>query len=372
VAPWYLPWWSTFFYEATSEEYSLSIPHDVEGLIRACGGKKRFRERLDNFFEKDYYNVQNEPSFLTPCLYHWINRPDLSTQRIHQIVRNHYTNAPDGLPGNDDSGAMSSWLAFHMMGFYPNAGHDYYLLNLPMMSRYQFTLDNGRVLQVKVQDVNGQLYSDSIFSPFTLRPTQFTVSLNGKRLKDYRLKHADLMQGGDLVFTITKKGEGDRLLRPTPIVNNKERKMHHPMREYTISYTLNRQFRTWPLFYMWDGDTLQVMCKQTFYRIPRYQVEHANGFCWLTPQADGTEYSNVTGTFAFISSDALDELKKTGCFKYDQITWRKVDESNGLIHVKADIDLTEMWIQDAPSLPLVIEMRNNPLGIDWKIKNNEK
>jgi hypothetical protein len=29
VAPWYLPWWSTFFYEALSAEYSLSIPHDV-------------------------------------------------------------------------------------------------------------------------------------------------------------------------------------------------------------------------------------------------------------------------------------------------------------------------------------------------------
>ena len=372
VAPWYLPWWSTFFYEATSEEYSLSIPHDVEGLIRACGGKKKFRERLDNFFEKGYYNVQNEPSFLTPCLYHWINRPDLSTQRIHQIVRDHYSDAPDGLPGNDDSGAMSSWLAFHMMGLYPNAGHDYYLLNLPMVSEYHFTFANGRVLQVKVQDVKGQLYSNSLFSPFTLHPTQFTVSLNGKRLKDYRLKHADLMQGGDLVFTITKIGQGNRFQRSAPLVKGREKKKSNPMREYAISYTLNRQFRTWPLSFTWDGDTLEVMCKQTFYRIPRHQVEHANGFSWLNPQTDGTEYHNVTGTFAFISSDALNELKETGIFKYDQITWRKVDESNGLIHVKADIDLTEMWIQDTPSLPLVMEMKNNPLGIDWKIRKYEE
>ena len=147
VAPWYLPWWSTFFYEATSEEYSLSIPHDVPGLIRACGGKKKFHERLDLFFEKGYYNVQNEPSFLTPCLYHWIGRPDLSTQRIHQIIRDHYTDAPDGLPGNDDSGAMSSWLAFHMMGLYPNAGTDYYLLNHPLLPEYTFSLSNGPVSQ---------------------------------------------------------------------------------------------------------------------------------------------------------------------------------------------------------------------------------
>ena len=185
VAPWYLPWWSTFFYEATSEEYSLSVPHDVPGLIRACGGKKQFRRRLDLFFEKGYYNVQNEPSFLTPCLYHWIDRPDLSTQRIHQIIRDNYTDQPDGLPGNDDSGAMSSWLAFHMMGFYPNAGTDYYLLNLPLLPEYTFRLPNGRTLHV-IKQGTGDTFK--------------AAYLNGKRLKGARITHQQLMQGGELVF----------------------------------------------------------------------------------------------------------------------------------------------------------------------------
>ena len=125
VAPWYLPWWSTFFYEALSAEYSLSIPHDVPGLIEACGGEETFRKRLDMFFDRKRYNVGNEPSFLTPCLYHWIGRPDLTSDRVRQIITENYTDKPDGLPGNDDSGAMSSWLAFHMMGLYPNAGQSY-------------------------------------------------------------------------------------------------------------------------------------------------------------------------------------------------------------------------------------------------------
>ena len=108
VAPWYLPWWSTFFYEALSAEYSLSIPHDVPGLIEACGGEETFRRRLDLFFERGRYNVGNEPSFLTPCLYHWIGRPDLTSDRVRQIITDNYTDQPNGLPGNDDSGAMSS------------------------------------------------------------------------------------------------------------------------------------------------------------------------------------------------------------------------------------------------------------------------
>ena len=372
VAPWYLPWWSTFFYEATSEEYSLNIPHDVEGLIRACGGKKKFRKRLDDFFEKGYYNVQNEPSFLTPCLYHWINRPDLSTQRIHQIIRDNYSDAPDGLPGNDDSGAMSSWMAFHMMGFYPNAAHDYYLLNLPMMSEYRLKLDNHHELRVRVLDTNGQLVNDNEISPFTLHPTQFVVSLNGRRLKDYRLKHADLMMGGDLVFTITKKGYETRLSSPVPIKSIVEVNAPSSSSKYTISYTLNRQFRTWQYAYQWEDDTLIVICKQTTYKIPRKEVEHATGFCWLSPQTDGTVYHQVNGTFAFVSMDALNYLKEKGFFIYDGITWRKVDESNGIIHVQADIDQTEMWIHAHSSLPLVVEMCNNPLGIDWKIQGYEE
>ncbi|MDE6741685.1 MAG: GH92 family glycosyl hydrolase, partial [Muribaculaceae bacterium] len=79
--PWYAPWWDMFFYEASSWEYSLSIPHDVTGLIEKCGGPEAFEQRLDTFFEKDYFNVNNEPSFMSPCLYHWIGRPDKSGER---------------------------------------------------------------------------------------------------------------------------------------------------------------------------------------------------------------------------------------------------------------------------------------------------
>ena len=114
--PWYTPWWGMFFYEASSWEYSLSIPHDVPGLIEKCGGAADFEKRLDIFFDKGFFNVNNEPSFLTPCLYHWLGKPWRSSDRIREIIAKNYNDGPVGLPGNDDSGAMSSWLAFHMIG----------------------------------------------------------------------------------------------------------------------------------------------------------------------------------------------------------------------------------------------------------------
>lgn len=364
VAPWYIPWWDTFFYEATSEEYSLSVPHDVPGLIEACGGNEVFRNRLDALFDKGYYNVANEPSFLTPCLYHWIDRPDLSSDRVHQIINDNYSDAPDGLPGNDDSGAMSSWLAFHQLGLYPNAGHDYYLLHLPMVREYTFHLSNGQTLHAVIKG----------------KGTHFDgATLNDEPLKDARITHDQLMAGGELVFLASKAKKRNTGVASattttpsamTPAKNAGEMHMlsgTSPVYEGEVSYTLNRQFRTWPLTMAWDGDTLHIMAKSATYRIPREVVEHATGFAWDSPQVDGALY-HPDGTFCFISADALQQLKTKGTFIYDQLTWRLVGEEDGLLHVRADIDNAEMWISTNTSLPLVMKMTKNKLNIDWILK----
>lgn len=354
VAPWYLPWWSTFFYEALSAEYSLSIPHDVPGLIEACGGTETFRKRLDMFFDRKRYNVGNEPSFLTPCLYHWIGRPDLSSDRVREIVTSNYTDQPDGLPGNDDSGAMSSWLAFHMMGLYPNAGQSYYLLHAPLIPEWTLQLCNGKTLRGFVKGKGSHFEK---------------VTLNGKLLDNAQLEHADLMAGGELVFYVStaKKDKAEikfpaweqtipTMGRNSSLAGNKKA---------AIAFTLNKQSRTWPLTYGWQGDTLVVTCKDATYLTPRSIVEHGKGFCWDIP-SEGAVYE-AKGTFAFISLEALHDLKEKGFFVYDGITWRLVDQGDSL-HVRADIDQTEMWITLKDDLPFVVEIRNNPLGIDWRIE----
>ena len=357
VAPWYLPWWSTFFYEALSAEYSLSVPHDVPSLIEACGGADAFRRRLDIFFDQGHYNVQNEPSFLTPCLYHWIGRPDLSVSRVREIVEQNYSDAPDGLPGNDDSGAMSSWLAFHMMGLYPNAGQSYYLLLAPMIPAYTLQLCNGRQLHVSCKGEGTAVKR---------------ILLNGKPVVDARLEHSQLVEGGSLVF------EMKPTLNPSPreggriaFCDSKNQSVLPPLGRAGVGswgvfhYTLNRQFRFWPVSMEWQGDTLLLSCNKALYRIPRSVVDHTEDFCWLIP-ADGADYHDVQGTFGFISRQALRRLLATGEFVYDGVTWRKMDENGGTIHVRADIDRTEMWILKDESMPIVLEMRNNPLGIDWR------
>ena len=360
VAPWYLPWWSTFFYEALSAEYSLSIPHDVPGLIEACGGAETFRKRLDLFFDRKRYNVGNEPSFLTPCLYHWIGRPDLTSDRVRQIITENYNDTPDGLPGNDDSGSMSSWLAFHMLGLYPNAGRSYYLLHAPLLPAWTLQLDNGKTLRGTLKG----------------KGTYFEkVTFNGKVLEDARIEHAELMQGGELVFyvsaqkQVTKKKEsapGGLWVPPGRTKRPPRADYPSPCVQTRIAFTLNKQHRTWPLTFAWDADTLHVTCKEATYRIPQSVVEGGSQFCWDIP-ADGAVYQ-PQGTFAFVSRKAMRDLQEQGYFVYDGITWRLVSQGETTL-VRADIDRTEMVIAYAkePGLYLVIEMRHNPLGIDWQI-----
>ena len=191
--PWYTPWWGMFFYEASSWEYSLSIPHDVPGLIEKCGGAADFEKRLDIFFDKGFFNVNNEPSFLTPCLYHWLGKPWRSSDRIREIIAKNYNDGTVGLPGNDDSGAMSSWLAFHMIGLYPNAGQDYYLIHTPLLESTTFHLEGGKEFKVVAKGLSDKnCYIQG-------------VTLNGKDYPYSVLRHKDIMTGGELVLKMGKK-----------------------------------------------------------------------------------------------------------------------------------------------------------------------
>ena len=188
-APWNNKWWGTFFYEATSWEYSMSMTHDIPLLVEACGGKEAFERRLDTFFQKKYYNVGNEPSFLSPCLYHWIGRPDKTSDCVRNIINENYNDSHNGLPGNDDSGAMSSWLAFHLIGLYPNAGTDEYVIHTPLVPSCTLTLSNGKQFTIKT---NNRSYK---------RKHRKKITLNGKPHPSFFIKHSEIMQGGVMLLS---------------------------------------------------------------------------------------------------------------------------------------------------------------------------
>ena len=194
--------WRGVFYEGTSWQYSLYAPHDVNRLIALCGGPDSFIRRLDTFFEKGFagnkgfYNVGNEPSFLTPCLYIWAGRYDLTARRVREIGDRYYRPGRAGLPGNDDSGAMSTWYAFHALGLYPNAGQDYYLLTSPRIEHAELRLPGGKLFRIVVRHAG----ADHIY----IR----SAKLNGRPIDRAWIRHSEIVSGGELELTMGAEPSG--------------------------------------------------------------------------------------------------------------------------------------------------------------------
>lgn len=185
--------WEDVFYEGNSHHYSLHLLHDIPSMIARSGGSLAFEKRLDTFFGKDGdYDVSNEPCFFTPVLYHYIGKPWKSNAVANNIVSTKYNSTPSGLPGNDDSGSMSSWYAFHTIGLYPNAGHDYYLITAPQFEEVK--ISNGEkpfVIKSKFKNANA-IYIAS-------------AKLNGKPYNNSWVKHHIIAKGGLVELEISDK-----------------------------------------------------------------------------------------------------------------------------------------------------------------------
>ncbi|HEX8713120.1 MAG TPA: GH92 family glycosyl hydrolase, partial [Terracidiphilus sp.] len=150
-------WGGATFYEGNSWTYSFFVPQNVAGLIRKTGGPDTFVRRLDAFFAvPGRYDVGNEPGFLTPYLYNWAGRPDKTDERVRSILAASYHAGMRGLPGNDDSGAMSSWYIFGQIGIFPNAGQPVYLIGSPAYPRTVLHLAGGKDFAIEARNLSAK------------------------------------------------------------------------------------------------------------------------------------------------------------------------------------------------------------------------
>jgi predicted alpha-1,2-mannosidase len=194
--------WKSFFYETKSWELSTYVPHDIPQLIDSCGGMKKFEGRLDTLFNtstsdrngwSNLYNVCNEPGFLAPCLYHWIGKPEKSAACIRSLIATYFNSTVNGLPENDDSGAMSTWLVFNLMGIFPIAGQDLYLITTPHFSSIRIELENGKLFVIKANNLSSE--NNIVIS----------AKLNGNRIFRSWIRHTEICNGAILELEMGKK-----------------------------------------------------------------------------------------------------------------------------------------------------------------------
>lgn len=179
------------FHEGNSWNYTFYVPHDVKGLAKLMGGQKRFVNKLQMVFDKGYYDPANEPDIAYPYLFSYFKGEEWRTQKlVKELLAKHYTTKPNGLPGNEDTGTMSSWAIFSMMGFYPDCpGVPEYTLTTPTFDKITIKLDPAYwgTDKLVIRKEGGDGYIDQI-------------RLGGKKYSKYRLTHEDLIHAGEFTF----------------------------------------------------------------------------------------------------------------------------------------------------------------------------
>ncbi len=193
------------FVEGNAWQYSWFVPHDVNGLINLMGGTKRASLKLDSLFTLEATNAEgkpvditgligeyahgNEPSHHVAYLYNYLNEPQKTQARVHQILTTLYTDKPDGLCGNEDMGQMSAWYLFSAMGFYPvNPCGGVYDIGTPIIKSAKIKLSNGKVFEIITRNFSkNKFLIDKIL-------------LNNKNLSQFTINHTDILNGGKLEF----------------------------------------------------------------------------------------------------------------------------------------------------------------------------
>ena len=180
------------FHEGSAWNYTFFVPHDVDGLAKLMGGKKKFVDKLQMVFDEKLYDPANEPDIAYPYLVSRFKGEEWRTQReVNRLLGEHFTTEANGIPGNDDTGTMSAWAVFSMMGFYPDCpGESYYTLTSPVFDTVEIDTPQG-TLTIEANREN----PESIFID--------SMELGGKPLKAYRIAHSDLMDGKSLKFNLS-------------------------------------------------------------------------------------------------------------------------------------------------------------------------
>ncbi|KAK8049433.1 glycoside hydrolase family 92 protein [Apiospora phragmitis] len=175
-------------YEGSAWMYTFFAPHNMAKLVMTLGGPDAFVRRPDDLHESGLLYIGDEQAFLPVYQYHYAGRPGKSAERVHFYVPSQFNTTPAGIPGNDDSGAMGSFVALSMLG--------HLLHHAPFFASVSITNPTtGKTATIK--NVN--------FDPGYVNIYVQSATLNGEVYTKNYLTHSFFLEGGTLELTLDAK-----------------------------------------------------------------------------------------------------------------------------------------------------------------------
>ncbi len=178
------------FVEGNAWQYAFMVPHDIKGLMNLMGGDKSFSNQLQKVFDNKQFDMANEPDIAYPYLFNYVQGKEWRSQElVKKLVKEYFQNKPKGLPGNDDTGTMSAWLVYSMMGIYPiSPGDPIYTITTPMFDKITIQLD-PKYYKKKTIVIEREINNNGKIK---------AIQLNGKTLNSYFISHDDFVNGTTL------------------------------------------------------------------------------------------------------------------------------------------------------------------------------
>jgi predicted alpha-1,2-mannosidase len=186
------------FVEGDSWQYTGMVPFDLAGLAEAQGGKaamtrylNKVLSRFDSGDTGTTANMANEPSIELPWEYDYVGKPYATQRAVRSIQNRLWRDSIDGIPGNDDLGAMSAWYVWSALGMYPmTPGTATLALGSPLFRRAVIDLGSGRALRIVGTDAGSG------------RPYVRSASWNGANWTRAYAPAAAITAGGSLSFRL--------------------------------------------------------------------------------------------------------------------------------------------------------------------------
>ena len=201
-----------YFAECNSWVYTWSVQHDIQGLINLEGSRQKFVDKLDELFTTGHgradklaflgqfpdmtglvgmYPQGNEPAYHIPYLYNYAGQPWKTQQRIRMLMDLWYDITPQGLAGDEDGGATSSWYVFNSMGFYPQCpASAVFDIGSPVFEESTINVGGGKTFVIEAKGASAQnKYVQS-------------ATLNGKTWNKPWMKNSDIVGGGRLTLVM--------------------------------------------------------------------------------------------------------------------------------------------------------------------------
>ncbi|WP_193210511.1 GH92 family glycosyl hydrolase [Luteolibacter marinus] len=193
------------YYEGENWNYSFRLLHDMKERIEMAGGEAKFTGLLDKFFGFSepghgerifrFEGLNNEPDMESPFAYLYAGRHDRTARVVRRVMEHQFATGRGGLPGNDDSGGLSSWFVWNATGLFPVCGQPVMLLGSPLFEKVVFHLPGG--------DFTIEAAGNSRENVFVQE-----ARLNGEPIDRAWLKIEEFQQGGRLQLTMGPEPSG--------------------------------------------------------------------------------------------------------------------------------------------------------------------